>query len=351
MIDSVEISVKGGKGGDGAIHFLRAKFIPLGGPDGGKGGKGGNIYLVATRDEVDLEGFKRKKPFKAEDGEAGHGNKRSGKQGQDLFIKVPPGTEVWVREGNEFIYRADMVGEGQKLLVAKGGKSGYGNAHFATPSRRAPEIGQKGEEGESVNLRLELKVIADVSLVGFPNAGRSTLLAAITGAKPQIAPYKFTTREPVLGIVEIGYNKIIIAEMPALIAGAHLGKGLGYEFLKHVKRTKLLIHVLDGESSDPVDDMRMVNREIEIYEPDLLEKPQIVVYNKIDVPEVREKAKQVEEEVRKLGLPFFAISAMAGQGIDNLLQGIGESLKKLEKIKRVEEEPFVVFRPRLKDKR
>lgn len=351
MIDSIEISGKGGKGGDGAIHFHREKFMPLGGPDGGKGGKGGDVYLTASRGEVDLEGFKRKKSFKADDGDMGQANDKSGKRGEDLYIKIPMGTEVYIKDNNEYIYKADMVEDGQKLLIAKGGKPGYGNAHFTSPTRRAPAMAQKGEEGENVSLKLELKVIADVSLIGFPNAGRSTLLAAITAAKPQIAPYKFTTREPVLGIVEISYNKIIMAEMPALIPGAHLGKGLGYDFLKHVKRAKLLIHMLDGLSSDPIDDMQMVNREVEFYEPDLLNKPQIVVLNKVDMPKVKEKVKQVEEEVKKLSLPFFAISAMTGEGIDTFMQGLWECLKKLEKIKKVEEEPFVVFRPHPKDKR
>lgn len=351
MIDSVEISVKGGKGGDGAIHFHKEKFKPMGGPDGGKGGKGGDVYLMACRDEVNLEGFKSKKTFKAENGGAGEGNNSSGKRGEDLYIKIPMGTEIYIKEGSEYLYKADMVEDEQKLLITKGGKSGWGNLHFTTPSIRAPAIKQKGEEGESASLRLELKVIADVSMIGFPNAGRSTLLAAITAARPQIAQYKFTTREPVLGIVEINYNKIIMAEMPALIPGAHLGKGLGYDFLKHIKRTKLLIHLLDGASSDPIDDMQMVNREIEFYEPDLLKKPQIVVLNKIDIPDVREKVKQMEEEMKKGGLPFFAISAMTGEGIDTLMQGLWERLKKLEKIKKVEAEPFVVFRPHPKDKK
>jgi len=309
------------------------------------------VYLVASRDEVDLDGFKRKKAFRAQDGEMGHANNRSGKRGEDLYIRIPMGTEVYVKEGTEYMFKADMVEDGQELLAAEGGKPGYGNARFATPARRAPEIAEKGEEGENANLRLELKVLADVGLIGFPNAGRSTLLAALTGAKPRIAAYQFTTREPVLGIAEIGYNKIIMAEIPALISGAHLGKGLGYDFLKHVKRTKLLIHVLDGESKDPLDDMRMVNREIEFYEPDLLKKPQIVVFNKIDLPEVEEKVKQVGDEIKKLGLPFHAISALTGEGVDKLLPGIGECLRKLEKIKRVEEEPFVVFRPHLKDEK
>lgn len=349
MIDHVEIDIKGGKGGGGAIHFLREKFIPLGGPDGGNGGKGGDVYLVSSREEVDLEGFKRRKTFKAKDGGVGQKNNKSGKQGVDLFIKVPLGTEVYIKEGAEYIYKADLVEDGQKILFARGGKPGYGNAHFKTASRRAPAVRQKGEEGESASLRLELKVIADVSLIGFPNAGRSTLLSALTAARPQIAPYRFTTREPVLGILEVGYNKIIMAEIPALIPGAHLGKGLGYDFLKHMQRTKLIIHVLDGASSDPIDDMRMVNREIELYEPALLKKPQLIVLNKIDIPEVKEKVPLVEEEVKKLGLPFFAISAMTGEGVGVFMQGLGERLKKLEKIKRVEEEPFVVFRPPPKD--
>lgn len=351
MFDSIEISVKSGKGGDGVVHFLRAKFVPLGGPDGGKGGKGGDAYLIASRDEVDLEGFRRRRAFKAEDGGAGEGEKRSGKRGEDLYIKIPLGTEVYIKEGTEYIYKADVVEEGQKILVARGGNPGYGNAHFKSPSVRAPKISQKGEEGESISLKLELKIIADVSLIGYPNAGRSTLLSAITAAKPQIASYKFTTREPVLGILEVGYNKIIMAEIPALISGAHMGKGLGYDFLKHIKRTKLLIHMLDGASDDLLGDMQKVNQEVELYEPDLLKKPQIVVLNKIDIPEVKAKINEIEEDVKKLDLPFFAISAITGEGIDALMQGMWECLKKQEKIKKVEEEPFVVFRPHLKDKR
>lgn len=351
MIDRAEISVKGGTGGDGAIHFRREKFVPLGGPDGGKGGKGGDVYLIASREEVDLEGFKGKKSFKAVDGGVGQGGNRSGKRGEDLFIRIPQGTEVYVKEENKYIFRADMIEDGQKILVSKGGKPGFGNAHFASSTVKAPEIMQKGEEGESIELKLELKITADVSLIGFPNAGRSTLLSAMTAAKPKIASYKFTTKEPVLGIVEIGYDKVIMAEIPALIPGAHLGRGLGYDFLKHIKRTKLLIHVLDGESSSPVDDMEKVNKELEIYEPELLEKPQIIVLNKIDLPGAISKVKQVEEKVKKLGIPFYAISAMTREGVGDLIQEIREGLKKMEKIKKVQEEPLVIFRPQPKDRR
>lgn len=348
MIDNVEISVKGGKGGDGAVHFRREKYVPLGGPDGGKGGKGGDVYLISSKDEVDLGIFTRKRSFKASEGEIGQPAKKSGKGGDDLYIVIPMGTEVYVKEGDAYTFRSDMVEDGQKLLVALGGKPGKGNASFATPSKRAPEIREKGAEGENASLKLELKVIADISLVGYPNAGRSTLLSAVTAAKPQIATYKFTTREPVLGIVEIGYNKIIMAEMPALIPGAHLGKGLGYNFLKHIKRTKLIIHVLDGASQDPVDDLRKVNREIELYEPLLLEKPQIVVLNKVDLPEAKEKVEEVGVEMKKLRIPFFPISAYTGEGMDAFMHGMWDIIKKQEKIKRVEEEPLVVFRPRVK---
>ncbi len=333
FVDEVRIFVKAGDGGNGCVSFRREKFIPKGGPDGGDGGKGGDVILQADIQLSTLLDLTYSGQFFAKRGAHGRGKNQTGKDGEDLIIKVPVGTVVKDDETGEVL--EDLIFDGQKFIAVKGGKGGRGNARFATPTNRAPYYAEKGEKGEQRYLRLELKLLADVGLVGYPNVGKSTLLAKITSAKPKIASYPFTTLIPNLGVVEReGEGVFVVADIPGLIEGAQRGAGLGLRFLRHIERTRLIIHLLDAsqnESRDPVKDFNSINKELEAYDSSLTQKPQIIALNKIDIPSVRERASEIEREFEKIGKKLYLISAKSGEGIDELLEAVWDNLKKIDR--------------------
>lgn len=330
FIDRAKIFVQGGHGGNGCVAFRREKFVPKGGPSGGNGGKGGDVILEADRNVHTLLDFKYKRHYKAERGRHGEGNKRTGRSGDDLIIKVPVGTVVRDAETGEVL--GDLTEHGQRLVVAKGGRGGRGNAEFATPTRRAPDFAEPGEPGEERWIELELKLLADVGLVGFPNAGKSTFLSRVTAARPEIADYPFTTLRPILGVAKVGDFSFVIADIPGLIEGAHAGKGLGHEFLRHVERTKLLLHLIDltDLTRDPKEAFEKINKELELYSPELAKKPQIVVGTKIDALVDRSKIEELKKYFEEKGYPFFAVSAVTGEGMDELMWFVAKKLKELE---------------------
>ncbi|MCC6627540.1 MAG: GTPase ObgE [Chloroflexi bacterium] len=323
MYDHARIFVKAGDGGDGLASFRREKFVPLGGPDGGDGGSGGHIFLEVTNELNTLLPFKYETHFRAERGGSGRKSKRHGKQGQDRFIPVPPGTVVIDDDSGESV--ADLLVPGDRLRVARGGRGGLGNPHFATSTHQAPRLAEHGEPGEERWLRLELKLIADVGLVGFPNAGKSTLLSAISAARPKIAPYPFTTVEPNLGVVELEHETFVVADIPGLIEGAHRGVGLGDQFLRHVERTRVLIHVLDAsgqEARDPLDDFRIIREDLRLYDPTLVMRPTVVALNKIDLPEAQANLPHLQTALAAAGHAIFPISAATGDGVRPLLYAV-----------------------------
>ncbi len=324
--DRSKIFVKAGDGGNGSRHFRREKFAPLGGPDGGDGGRGGSVYLEATTNLNTLIDYRYSHQFKAGMGEPGIRQKMHGAKGEDIILTVPCGTIIRDADTNELI--ADLVDEGQRVMVARGGRGGLGNVHFATSTHQAPQEAQKGEPGEERWIQLELRLIADVGLVGYPNAGKSTLLSVVTAARPKIADYPFTTLSPNLGVVAVGQPAsgdefgFVLADIPGLIEGAAQGVGLGHEFLRHVRRTRLLIHMLDGASyeRDPWQDFNTINQELHEYDEQLAQRPQIVVLNKMDLPEAQERWPALKAHAEKAGYPVFAISAASHQGTDELMQ-------------------------------
>lgn len=347
MIDRVEIYVRGGDGGNGAVSFRREKFVPHGGPDGGDGGDGGSVFLEADGRKSTLSDLRFRRHYRAGRGGHGKGKNQHGRKGEDLVIKVPRGTVVRCKDTGEIL--ADLTEEGERVLVARGGRGGWGNAHFATSTNRAPRIAQKGEPGEERWLLLDLKLIADVGLVGKPNVGKSTLLSRVSAARPKIADYPFTTTEPVLGVVELGYHSFVLADIPGLIEGAHAGRGLGHEFLRHIERTRVLLHLLDGNATNPLSDLEEIAKELELFNPELLKKPRLVVVNKIDLPSVRERLPRLKESLDKQGRPLFFISALTGEGIPELLARVSNLLTRAQE--QPEElgrqgEGFKVFRPR-----
>jgi len=348
LFDRAEITVKAGKGGDGVVSFRREKFVPFGGPDGGDGGDGGDVVIRADSGVTSLRIFKQKRFCRAEDGKKGGGKKKHGRKGEDLILTVPVGTVVSHKTqigGDALI--ADLEQPGQQVVIARGGKGGLGNIHFTSSTNQAPRIAQKGEAGEENSLILELRLIADVGIIGYPNVGKSTLLAAASAAKPKIAGYPFTTREPILGVVEVGQQSLVLAEIPGLIDGAHLGRGLGHDFLRHIARTKMLIHLIDGISASPVEGMRHVNDEVKLYDSALAQKLQLVVVNKIDLPQVRTRLAQLKEDFGNAGtIPFF-ISAATGEGVSELM---AETMKVLAQVKTEVGAgiPKKVFRPQPK---
>lgn len=337
FVDRVKISCQGGRGGDGAVAFLREKYRPFGGPAGGDGGKGGDVVLVATSRKHTLYDFKFRAHFKAQDGEHGKGKNQNGKSGEDLIIEVPLGTVVKDVESGQVL--CDLVEEGQRCVVAKGGKGGRGNAHFATPTNQAPRYAEKGEKGEERWLLLEMKLIADIGLVGLPNAGKSTLISRLTRARPKIADYPFTTLSPVLGVLEIDEEThYVLADIPGLIEGASKGKGLGHEFLRHVERTRLLLHLVDissMRSMDPLQAFEVVLKEMEEYSPALLSKRQIVVGTKLDAQPDRSYVDKLKEEFEKRGYKFIAISALTGENLDELKYLLDQEMKKDEEARKV----------------
>jgi GTP-binding protein len=349
LIDRVEIYVKASDGGNGIVSFRREKFVPFGGPDGGDGGNGGSVYLVGDVSESTLLSFRYKKNFQAEKGAHGKGKNMHGKRGEDLFIKVPLGTQVRLKtESGAGALIADIVEEGQQVLVAKGGKGGRGNTHFATSTNQAPRTAEKGKPGEEKRLLLDLKLIADVGIIGCPNAGKSTLLSAVSKARPKIADYPFTTIEPVLGVVGIGYGSFVLADIPGIIEGAHEGRGLGLDFLRHIERTRALIHLIDGSSEDPVSDYKKIEAELVLYEANLKDKPRLIAINKIDLPHVRDRMPELERQFAELGVSAYFISAATGEGVKELMSKAWELVSRTPSVSPEErkEEEFKVFRPR-----
>ena len=327
FVDEVDIHVAAGHGGRGCLAFRREKFIPRGGPSGGDGGRGGSILVVASPHINTLIKFRFHPEFEAPRGGNGEGSDRHGRNGGDLVLDVPVGTLIYDRTGAPDVEPrlvADLAKVGDKVLVAKGGRGGLGNAHFATSTNRAPRKVQPGEDGEEKFLRLELKLLADVGLVGFPNAGKSTLISRISAARPKIADYPFTTLIPNLGVVGLSDDRsFVVADVPGLIEGAHLGQGLGHQFLRHLERTKVLVHLVDISSlsgRDPVSDLDIIRKELELFAPTLASKPQIIVANKIDALDDEERAVAVERRAGALGLPFFRISGVTGAGVPAMLE-------------------------------
>jgi len=350
-MDKVEITVKAGRGGDGAISFRREKYIPFGGPDGGDGGRGGNIYIEADGNVNGLALFRHKRKFKALPGKNGAGQQKHGRNGEDIVIRVPPGTVLYEKIDDREVVVADLNRQNHRVLVAKGGGGGMGNVHFATPSRQAPKMATGGEPGEERTLVLDLKLIADVGIVGYPNVGKSTLLSAVSAARPKTADYPFTTLEPVLGEVKVGKRYFIVAEIPGLIRGAHLGRGLGYDFLRHAERTKVLLHLLDGSSASINEDLSSTNTELALYKQSLLQRPQIVAINKIDLPEVQARITKIKEMFSPTGVHVYFISCKTGQGVSELMSAVADSLERVSTSKAEQEEPMAVFRPKPKSRR
>lgn len=330
FVDQAKIYVKAGNGGPGCISFRREKYVPKGGPDGGDGGDGGDVILVADPQVHTLYDFYHQVHFKAENGKPGMGKKMKGKDGEDLILRVPVGTVVKDAETGEIL--GDLVRPGQMLVVAKGGKGGRGNARFATPTRQAPKIAEPGQPGEERWIILELKLIADVGLVGFPNAGKSTLLSRISAAKPKIADYPFTTLEPNLGVVKLFEGEtFVVADIPGLIEGAHKGIGLGHDFLKHIERTRIILYVLDlSREKEVIKDYQVLRKELELFNPKLLEKEYLIALNKIDLyPDenfIKEIVELFPEEDR---LRIYPISAVTGQGVVNLVYALWNKLKNI----------------------
>lgn len=333
FIDSASIFVKAGKGGNGAVSFRREKFEPSGGPYGGDGGDGGSVIIESSESIRTLMDFRYKRRYIAENGEDGKTKKQYGKKGKDLLIKVPAGTLIKDGETKKVI--ADLKEANQRFIIAKGGKGGKGNAKFATSTRQAPRFAEAGEKGDEKNIILELKLLADVGLVGFPNVGKSTILSILSSAKPKIANYPFTTLEPNLGVVYIGEGEsFVMADIPGLIEGAAEGVGLGHDFLRHIERTRLIVHVLDGSASegrDPLNDFYKINDELFKYNEKLSDKYQIVVLNKMDIPGAMERSLSIENELKKKGFEVFKISSVTKEGIDALKYNIWNRLLKIER--------------------
>jgi GTP-binding protein len=331
FVDEVRIHVKAGNGGNGCVSFRRERFVPRGGPNGGDGGKGGDVILQADAQLSTLLDLTYPKQFVAQRGTHGKGKDQAGSGGEDLIIRVPVGTLVLDAQGGEVLQ--DLLFDGQRFVAARGGRGGRGNARFATATHRAPRHAEKGEKGEECWLRLELKLLADVGLIGYPNVGKSTLLSKISSARPKIADYPFTTLAPNLGVVTRGEGQsFVVADIPGLIEGASRGAGLGLTFLRHVERTRLLIHVLDiseGSSKNPVRDFQVLNQELNAYHPSLREKTQIVALSKIDVPSVREGARDVEIQFEKVGCRLFLISGKTGEGVENLMEVVAQALESI----------------------
>lgn len=343
--DYVKIIAKAGNGGNGAISFRREKYVAAGGPDGGDGGKGGDIYFEVDPDSNTLIDFRYNKKFKAENGKNGEGAHKFGKSGEDLYIKVPIGTIVRDAKTNRVL--ADLSHEGQKELILAGGRGGKGNSHFATSTRQAPRFAQDGEKGEEKELILELKLLADVGLIGFPNVGKSTFLSMTTSATPKIADYHFTTLEPNLGVVKTEYgDSFVIADIPGIIEGASEGTGLGLQFLRHIERTRLLLHVIDVSGSEgrtPVQDFNTINEELKKYSEKLSQRKQIIVANKVDILQDESLYKELEKTAKEHNMEIFKISAATGEGIPELLKHVSDVLKTLPKEDLIETENEKVY--------
>jgi|GEM_PF-5912 len=346
MIDKVEIRVKAGDGGRGAVSFRREMYVPFGGPDGGDGGKGGDVVIRVDKSTDNLRFYVKNRLYQAERGLGGGAKKKHGHDGADLILKVPAVTLVTsVDENGAKILLADLNVAGEQIIVAAGGKGGGGNVHYRSSVNQAPRIAQKGETGEERAISLEMRLIADVGIIGYPNAGKSTLLAAASAARPKVADYPFTTLEPVLGVVAQGQESFVLAEIPGLIEGAHLGKGLGIDFLRHAMRTKILLHLLSGDAPSPLDDMIKVNNELAAFDVSLAQRPQIVAVNKIDLPAVQEKMAGIKADLAAAGVKAHFISAATGQGVRELMAAVFETLKRETVASPPAEPGEKVFRP------
>lgn len=344
FIDTAEIFVRSGNGGNGMVHFHREKFVPRGGPDGGDGGKGGDVILQVSPTLNTLGEYRHKMRYLAQDGKAGGPNNMSGRAAPDMVIPVPPGTVVFDVATGALL--GDLTEKGQQLRVCLGGRGGRGNQHYATSRNQAPRIGMKGEPCEEKTLRLELKLIADIGIIGVPNAGKSTLLTALTNAKPRIADYPFTTLEPNLGVARLDLETdIVLADIPGLIEGASQGVGLGHDFLRHVQRTRVLIHLLNGLSEDVMADFSQINGELALFDPNLAKKPQVVALNKMDQPEVQEQYKTLKAAFKKKGYELLAVSAMARTDTRELLVKAAQRLSETPSLADVEA-PMPVYKPK-----
>ncbi|AVX19967.1 GTP-binding protein [Carboxydocella sporoproducens DSM 16521] len=358
FLDKARIYVKGGDGGNGAVAYRREKYVPMGGPWGGDGGKGGDVILVVDEGLRTLIDFRYQKHYKAERGENGGTKNMHGRKGEDLLIRVPPGTVV--RDADTGALLADLTEHGQRVVVARGGRGGRGNTRFASNKDKCPAYAEKGDPGEERWLLLELKLLADVGLIGYPNVGKSTIISRVSAAKPEIANYHFTTIVPNLGVVKVGEESFVMADIPGLIEGAHTGAGLGHEFLRHTERTRLLVHVLDiagSEGRDPLQDFAVINRELALYSERLARRPQVIAANKMDLPGAEENLARLRQELGEQ-YPVFPVSAATGQGLDELVKYLARRLPELPpeeaveavepeevKVTRVEEtEPFTLKR-------
>jgi GTP-binding protein len=342
FIDLAIIDVISGKGGDGIVHFRREKYVPRGGPDGGNGGSGGDVVLEVVPVLNTLSAFRHQLKFRAKEGGRGGKQDMTGKSAEDLVIPVPPGTIVYDNRTDAVL--GDLVHAGERLVVAKGGRGGRGNARFANSRDQAPRHAELGEPGEEKELRLELKLIADIGIVGVPNAGKSTFLSVVTNAKPKIAPYPFTTIEPNLGVAELDEETtLVLADIPGLIEGAHMGIGLGHDFLRHIQRTRVLIHLLDGMAEDPVLDYAQINSELALFDENLAKKPQVVALNKMDMPEVKERWPKILAGLKRRGLKGEAepvlVSAITGENVRELLYKASQRLKETPPMEEIEAVP------------
>ncbi|WP_420632301.1 GTPase ObgE [Candidatus Leptofilum sp.] len=343
FFDQAKIYIRSGNGGDGMLSFRREKHVPFGGPDGGDGGDGGDIIFAASRHLNSLMRFNRQAHFKAGHGKHGNTQKRNGKRGEHLRIEVPTGTVIRDAETSQVL--ADITSEEQEITVLKGGKGGRGNIHFASSVNQAPRIAERGEPGNELWVTMELKLIADVGIVGVPNAGKSTLLSVISGASPKVANYPFTTLQPNLGVVELDdFETFVVADIPGLIEGAASGVGLGHDFLRHVERTRVLIHLLDGAAKEPLEDWAMINQELALYDIALEKRPQLVVLNKMDLPDAIAWEPLIEEEIKKAGYSFMSISAATQQNVRQMLYRVRRMLDEAPPAKTRHDDEIAVIR-------
>ena len=319
MIDNVFIYISSGNGGDGAVSGRREKFVPRGGPDGGDGGSGGSVIVECDPNINTLLAFRYKRRFAAGNGGNGAGALKHGRDGDDVRIRVPVGTQIWNADANPPQFLADLAAEWQRVTLARGGRGGRGNAYFASPTNQFPLLAEQGEQGESLRLRLELKLLADIGIIGLPNAGKSSLLSVVSAARPKVAAYPFTTLEPALGVVEHRLQTFVMVDIPGLIEGAHEGVGLGHDFLRHIERTRALVHMVDGSTPDPLDDYRKINAELTQFNADLAAKPQIVAVNKTDITEVRQRQPELKAAFAAEGIDALFISAVTHSNMDALL--------------------------------
>lgn len=339
--DLAKIYVKSGHGGDGMISFRREKHVPRGGPDGGDGGNGGDIVFLVNKNTSSLVHFHRNTHFRAGDGQHGGRKRMTGANGETLRLEVPSGTIIRDSESGELL--ADLTSPEQEFILLRGGRGGRGNVRFTSSTNQAPRLAERGEPGQEKWLLLELKLIADVGIIGVPNAGKSTLLSAVSAARPKIADYPFTTLQPNLGVVELDdFETLVLADIPGLIEGASTGAGLGHDFLRHIERTRVLIHLLDGNAIDPLEDWAMINQELALYDTRLEQKPQLIVLNKIDLPDAQAWESLIAERLKEEGLPFCSISAATGKGVRPMLYRVKQMLEELPEPQQEIEEPLII---------